>query len=367
MVIVNKTNNILLTSLSEEELVEFLHKVNNTPFYFRRKLSLSTDASFGNEIEFNSIPLNKAVLLTEFFNDVCGLDNKYVVHQEETAGAEVVTPILMNSESNWRVFRDMYSMLYETGATIAGNTSSHIHVGTHKINTPAKLSLLLKTLVVFEPIIFKFGYGFNNRPRALLRYRDENHCIFSPMMSPKRIRVFIEKLDKYNYGSPSTMTGYFKDFLRQDLLFRPVFNFNNFDFYKLQYGIDLDTPCDDHIEIRCFNGTLNPVIAQNNINLCASIVEAVAKGKIDEDYVNFEYEKYKKKRYNFDYKFAKLESEKDGEQYNRLLDGFSKVKLEKAIKLADMIFDTELDKIYFLKQYLKLFSISEEEVIKLTK
>ena len=34
------------------------------------------------------------------------------------------------------------------------------------------------------------------------------------------------------------------------------------------------------------------------------------------------------------------------------LDG--KVKLEKALKLADMIFDDEVDKWYFLKQYLKL-------------
>lgn len=360
-------SDIVLTSLNEEELIDFLYKVNNTKFSFRRKLNFSNDVSFGNEIEFNSIPLNEAVLLTELFNDVHDLNDKYTVHQEETAGAEIVTPILKNSEDNWKVFYDMYSMLYETGATIAGNTSSHIHVGSHKINTPAKLSLLLKTLVVFEPIFFKFGYGFNDRARAYLRYRDENHCIFSPMMSPKRVRVFVEHLDTYNLSSPSTMTGYFKDFLRTDLMFRPVFNFQSFDFNKLQYEIDSDIPGDDHIEIRCFNGTLNPVIAQNNINLCGSLIDAVARDKIDEDYINCEYEKYKKKRYNFDYKYAKMESEKNGEQYNRLLEGFSKVKLEKAIKLADMIFDNEIDKIYFLKQYLKLFSVPEEDVVKLTK
>ena len=70
-----------------------------------------------------------------------------------------------------------------------------------------------------------------------------------------------------------------------------------------------------------------------------------------------------KKRYNFDSFCAILYDENKVAQYNRLLEGFGKIKLEKALKLADMIFDTETDKYYFLKQYLKLFK-AESEYIK---
>ena len=290
---------LVLSSLPNDKLLELLKEINVIPLKFRNKLNLSENISFGNEIEVNSLPLDTAVLVTELFNDVHELEDKdrYVVHQEETADAEVVTPILTNSANNWSTFYDMYDMLYDTGATIGHNTSSHIHIGTHAINTPEKLSLLLKTLVVFEPIIFKFGYGVGDKPRNFLQYRSSDYCVFSVMSSPKRYRAFIEELEHFNYKSQGVMYGHFREFLRQDLLFRPGFNFNNFDFSKLQYGIALDSPNkDDHFEIRCFNGTLNPAVAQNNINLITHIVQAVIDGKIDKKYVESEYVKYKKKR-----------------------------------------------------------------------
>ncbi len=368
MLSINKSRNIILSSLTKDELDNLFKEINKLPMKFRRNLVLSEDITFGNEIEVNNVQLNKAVLMTELFNDIHELDEneRYVVHQEQTASAEIVTPILNNTKKNWNNFYDIYEMLYDTGATLAGNTSNHIHIGTHLINTPEKLSLLLKTLVVFEPIIFKFGYGRGDKPRSYLKFRDEIHCVFSPMMTPKRVRSFVDMLDNYNYKSPGIMMSGFKNFLRNDLKFRPVFNFNNFDFSKLQYEIEQSANTDDHIEIRCFNGTLSPEIAQNNINLVTHIIQAVVEDKIDKEYVNAEYEKYKKKRYNLDKDFAMFET-KDGEQYNRLLDGFGKVKMEKALKLADMIFDNELDKYYFIKQYLKLFNADLEYVEGLTK
>jgi predicted NAD-dependent protein-ADP-ribosyltransferase YbiA (DUF1768 family) len=211
------------------------------------------------------------------------------VHQEQTAESEIVTPILTDEVWNWSNFYDMYDMLYDTGATISDNTASHLHIGTHKINTPEKLSLLLKTLVVFEPIIFKFGYGYSDEPRHFLRHKSDM-SVFSPMMSPKRVSTFTDVLDKYNYNSPGVMLASFKDFLAQELRFRPVFTFNDFDFNKLQYNIACDTPsAHDHMEIRCFNGTLDPEIAQNNINLITKIIVAVIEDKIDKDYDSKKY------------------------------------------------------------------------------
>lgn len=366
---VNKSSNIILSSLDNTELLSLLFKINEVPLTFREKLFLPEYISFGNEIEINDAPLDRTVLIVELFNDICELieNERYAVHQEETADAEVVTPILKDNVKSWLDFQEMYYLLEDTGATIGGNTASHLHIGSHKINTPERLSLLLKTLVVFEPIIFKFGYGYDTEPRTSLIARPDK-VVFSPMMTPKRVAAFTDSLDSFNYKCYGEMNCKFKDFIANELRFRPVFSFRDFDFNKLQYGIDSDIPTvSDHFEVRCFNGTLKPEITQNNINLMTKIVVAVVEDKIDKEYVLSEYAKYKKKRYNFDRFCCLLDEEKEVPQYNRLLDGFNKIKMEKALKLADMIFDNELDKCYFLKQYLKLFSVSKEEIVKMVK
>ena len=366
---INKEKNVVLTSLSNDELVDLFIKINGIPLKFRRRLNIPNNISFGNEIEVNGISLNMAKMVTELFNDVSDLyeEDRYVVHKEETAEAEIVTPILTNEVWHWANFEEIYSVLNDTGATIGQNTSSHLHIGSNLINSPEKLSLLLKTLVIFEPIIFKFGYGYSDKPREFLTARPER-SIFSPMMTPKRVGIFTDELDHYNHGAQEVMKANFFDFIATDLRFRPVFNFRNFDFSKIHYSTDKSEPSiNDHFEVRCFNGTLEPEIAQNNINLITSIVASVINGKIDEAYIKQEYDKYKKKRYNFDIFCAILYDEEKINQYNRLLNGFSKVKLEKALKLADMIFDTEIDKYYFLKQYLKLFDADIEYIKGLVK
>lgn len=366
---VNKEDNIILRDLSKEELVDLFHKINETPLQFRRTLHLPEYITFGNEIEIDGVSEPKAKIVVEMFNDVHYLEGneRYEVHQEATADAEIVTPIMSDTEKHWENFYDMYSLLEDTGATISGRTSSHLHFGTHKINTPEKLSLFLKTLVVFEAIIFKFGYGYDTEPREYLQFRP-GYSVFSVMMTPKKVAKFTDALDHYNHKSQSIMFGFFSDFIEREKRFRPVFNFGNFDFNKLHYEIASDIPStDDHFEVRCFNGTQAPEIAQNNVNLIARIELAVLEDKIDKDYVLAEYAKYKKKRYSFNKFCALFDEDHEGPQYNRLLNGFNKVKLDKALRLADMIFDTELDKCFFLKQYLKLYEESPEYVEGLVK
>ena len=368
MIDINRKNTIILQDLSNNELTQLFHNINVTPLTFRTTLNIPDNITFGNEIEVNDISEERASFFTSLFNDIYNLQGNdiYKVHPEETADAEIVTPRLTNKAIHWTNFKEMYETLSDTGATIGYNTASHVHIGTNLIDTPQKLSLLLKTLVVFEPIIFKFGYGEVNEPRGFLQARLKR-SIFSPMMSPSRVKNFTNALDHYKYNDQNLMTQEFYYFISPELTFRPVFNFKDFDFFKLHDGKATEPNNSDHIEVRCFNGTLNPEISQNNINLMTSIVDAVINGTIDEKYINTEYAKYKKKRYNFDTFCAILYDKEKVEQYNRLLNGFNKIKLDKALKLSDMIFKTDLDKCYFLKQYLKLFDADIEYVNSLVK
>ena len=43
---------------------------------------------------------------------------------------------------------------------------------------------------------------------------------------------------------------------------------------------------------------------------------------------------------------------------------YSRIYMEQAIELADMIFDNNLDKVYFLRQYIKDGSVSNKPLVK---
>ena len=54
------------------------------------------------------------------------------------------------------------------------------------------------------------------------------------------------------------------------------------------------------------------------------------------------------------------------DKYDELLDSYSIPNINKATIFADMIFKDDIDKYYFLKQYLKLFNRKEEFIKKIT-
>lgn len=49
------------------------------------------------------------------------------------------------------------------------------------------------------------------------------------------------------------------------------------------------------------------------------------------------------------------------------LDWYNEIYLEQALEVCDLIYNTNLDKIYFLKQYLKSFEVSHDEFRKIKK
>ena len=96
-------------------------------------------------------------------------------------------------------------------------------------------------------------------------------------------------------------------------------------------------------EFRCPNATLEQTIWQNNINLFANMLEHV------ED-IDIELLKDKIKRIESSIITESLD-------YNGL-------DLKSAIELCDLVFDHTIDKLYFLRQYIKDFAITTKQSVK---
>lgn len=357
---------ILLKDLSKSEFANLLYRINNMKFNFRYSINLPSNITFGNEIEVNGISFSEANEMVDFFNmDHC-LTSEYCFDTTEdiSVDSEIVTPIMFDNIEYWNNFQHMYDLINSYGARIGDNTSSHVHLGTHCLKSIRDLSLFIKTLVVFEPIIFKFGYGYGDKPRSYIIAKG-NFSIYSMFMTPKRVIDFCNILDKSNLTRDEFIEG-FNNFINEDFHYRPVFNFNGINYEKYfnsDFGFEYNDL--DHMEVRCFNGTLDAEIAQNNISLVSHVLSAVCEGLIDEDYINREYLKYSMNTYNFDCYRAVLDASTEVPYYNAILKSFNNVDMDKAIKLADMIFYDDINKYYFLKQYLKLFNSSDEYVFSL--
>lgn len=361
-------NNIILSNLTKSELNDLLKKINKDPLLFRKKLNLPVFVSFGVEIEGDGLTEDYVEEIIDNFNYDNALlqEEYYSLSQDYTVDFEVISPILTNTAFNWNYFKRVYQLLRKTGAVISYYNAGHVHFGTHFIDNPATLSWLIKTLVAFEDIIHLFGYGYSDKPRTCI-VAHQNKYIYSIIMSPKKVKYLLDMLDKYNLSLNDDFMLNFFDFSINNFSFLSAFNFSNFNIYKFKDSNQKKCINEyDHMEIRCFNGTLDPEIAQNNINLGASMLLSVYNDKIDKEYIENEYQKFISRDYDFSLKLIKS-SEEECKKYNNILNSFSEKNIDKAIKLADMIFETTTDKKYFLKQYLKLFNRSDEYVLKLIK
>ena len=115
----------------------------------------------------------------------------------------------------------MYRVLYATGATIAGNTSSHIHIGSNLINTPEKLSLLLKTK--FD---IKIVHYFNRED-------------FHPMPSVDCVLVYFKR--KYKYDISKDEWNEYTSFISKSINnLRDVFTKNQIHAVIKYLGINLN-------------------------------------------------------------------------------------------------------------------------------
>jgi len=165
--------------------------------------------------------------------------------------------------------------------------------------------------------LFRFGYGEYEKERF-------SASIYSKPLSKLYYNRLLE-FKKRNYNVSL-----------EELLVTMQFGFK-------QYALGIhrlprkDTSFEEGktIEFRCFNASLEPVIWQNNLNFLVHFIKYAKSGKFDEDKVNNRIS-------------SKIDSFSSFEEYN-------KINLEEALELADMIFDNNLDKMNFLRQYLKSF------------
>ena len=318
---INPDDNMMLSKLSGYDLQDLIILLNNFYLDLRYNISLDNSITFGTELEFEDA--DKEVIRDKISDELL---RNWIVKSDCSIinGGEVNSPILRDRESSWNELSKVCSILGEY-AKVGNSSAGHIHIGAHILGDDVASWLnFIKLWSVYENIIFRFSYGeFLAGRKCILRYA-------RPI---KDILKDYYKQFKDNHVSLENMLVILSKKRDQAVNFANVLKFSTGSF---NLG--------NTIEFRCPNATFKPEIWQNNIKFFAKFLQYSNSSLYDDNIV----EERNKLDINNNLKY---------EMYNEIY-------LNQALELGDMLFDNNLDKIYFLKQYLKNFGIVDKKNIK---
>lgn len=325
MNILNLEENTQLSRLNKDDLFQILLLLNDYYIDYRDKININQDITFGLEIEFENADYQMIDKIIDNLNlkKLSWTKTKWNTVNEITIsnGGETKSPILKDNIEAWRQLKLVLENI-SSNASINKACGAHIHIGKNilndDINSWKNFLLLWST---YENIIFRFGYGeyLNARP------------FINRFAAP--LSTHIENKSKNRYKNYKNLAKSINEICKNH-----AFNLDHLSF-NCCYGSENTNT----IEFRNFNGSLNPIIWQNNVNFITKLLLYCA------DY-NFNYDVVNKRKFDNKNKF----------QYP--IYSYHLINIRQAVELADLIFDNNLDKINFLKQYFKNYQISYEYI-----
>lgn len=311
------TNNLFsqFSELDKKELISFL---DNFYLHYRNNLNFNDNTlTFGIEIEFEKILLEEVEQLLINSNLKNWLTKK---ERSIITGGEINSTILNDNQTNWLEIKKVCSILKENNAKISENCGGHVHFGSNILGDNYNSWLtFIKCIIAFEKVLFRFGYGEEVKERHSVRK------FAYPVSYLLKEILYSDNIDFNNINTEKLL----------DIIKDRTSKRSSVSFQKICIK-NLDNIKNNTIEFRFPNGTIEEIIWQNNINTLGKLLLAVKNDKIDIDVIDFLLKNIQKEN-----------------NINVLLMDYGSIHLNTALLFCDMIFDNDLDKLYFLRQYIK--------------
>lgn len=334
----NPTDNIKFSQLDIQDMLTYLDK-----YYleYRQNIGLDSFSTFGIEIEMEHFVGWRDFSLTKFQLELYKLigNKKWDARNDLTLedGREIVSEILTDTSTNWDNIRKACELSSINGK-IDVNCSLHVHAGAQILGENAVYWYrLFRLWQAYENVIYRFCYGeyLSNRPNILIHakpvamFYEERLALVKDMINSCSLIEMLRKIEPRIINDDRYTKRFGVSYWR-------MLADNDFDEYedfnKINDGCTF--------ELRCPNGTFDEIIIQNHVNFFIKFMLYCRSDRFDEDILN---------------RRKLLVSGMLGN-----LDAYSQIYLDQAIELCDMIFENNIDKIYFLRQYIKSFEIADK-------
>ena len=294
------------------DLLDLIVQILNFDLSYRDKLGLSDNNTFGVEIEFERYNyLLVSSYLKRNISGWCCVEDGSLVN-----GGEVNSSILRDDISSWRDVSNVCYFLKRHYVDTLHNAGGHVHVGGHILGSDCdKWRNFIKLYVAYENVLFRFFYGdkVSGRKRILR---------FAPPIGD----FLCQRLDTFNHVRD----------ISSFLVNLPYGKYQSVAFFHLDFASIDEVKEGNTLEFRMPNGTVEEVIWQNYVNTCVKMMIAYEKGLVDEEFLDY-----------------KIKNERVSSIHDFCL--YPEVDLAGVLEFVDMVFDNDLDKVYFLRQYFRNF------------
>lgn len=333
----NIYSNDNLSKMNISDQINILFQIKQYSLELRNILNISNNITFGLEIEFENAKRNiiESELLKQYKTGIWPVVNDESLYN----GGEINSPILTDTINTWTDLEEICTIVSKN-AYVLDNTGGHIHIGMNILgNNPKYWANFVKLWMAYENIIFRFLYGEYTTPRnnILNQARPISKDLIDKLESG-RITNYENKLNA-SYIIKLLDSG--ESFIERRKRSINFTNISNIDPYKYDYNQFMQT-----IEFRSPNGSFNPIIWQNNINLLIKLLLYAKSDNFDEETIINRIKLLKEDNIPSNiYKYSRI--------YN-----------EQLLELCDLIFTNNLDKIYFIRQYYKDGTVSSNSLTK---
>lgn len=308
----NQKRNDNFSILRGIDLQNLLVETNRYFLEYRDTLNLPDDVTFGVEIEYEKI-LKSA---TDKFISKNLKNWRSKSDGSLISGGEITSPVMSDDIRYWKELKKVCEHLSKRKADTLHNAGGHIHIGARVLGEDVEAwKCFLKLYTAYENVLFRFIYGDKISGRKkLFKYAPPTADLIYNRMSD------ISKANSISdiHWNLQTNERY------------AALNFCNVAFYYMEC-IEGNT-----LEFRSPNATTNEVVWQNNINTLAKMLLSSRDKVMDEDFL--------------DYKLTHEYLPYSGNEYL-----YNDVNLKNALEFVDLVFDNNVDKMCFLRQYLKDF------------
>ena len=306
---ISDLKNNYFSYLRGSDLQEVLVDVENYFLTYRDTLNLPQELTFGVELEYEKL----FKILTDEFLDVNFLYSwKSINDGSLTLGGEVVSPILNDDISTWDQLQKICQFLAKYNADTFHNAGGHIHIGANILGEDIESwKIFLKLYTIYEHVLFRFAYGDKLNARKGIK-----NYAFPSKENLNMALLFLDDaidLSDIYYAIPNHS--------RYQAL-----NLSNVHFIMFE----TQKKFINTIEFRFPNASSSEIVWQNNINAFAKMLLTAKNKLIDEEFLDYKIKASKDEYINYDF-----------------------IDLNGALEFVDLVFDNNLDKIYFLRQYFK--------------
>ena len=241
---------------------------------------------------------------------------EYIEKEIIKQGGEVVSRILQNDEQSWdELSRVFLSCLKIENFGFNDKCAFHVHFGKNIFKNPKFIQNLFKAYTVFEDILLRTSYGATNRRRPDLVH----HATLSS--------YFIYNRLKDNFNNEEKVEEFLKEYAqcREQAL--------NLANYIYRFDAKKYT-----VEIRCTNHLESRFLMQNTIRFLALFLLYCDSDEFDDELMDYYI------KHSFEPK---------------TLDEYEEENFEKAMLFGQIFIKDDLDRLYFMKQYLKCYQESD--------